>query len=42
VRCDEVPWALFGISLAGYNALVSTALAGLAGWAAIRQPGAGT
>lgn len=42
VRCDEVPWALFGISLAGYNALVSAALAGLAGWAAIRRPGAGT
>jgi len=36
VRCDEVPWALFGISLAGYNALVSAALAAFAGWAAIR------
>ncbi len=35
VRCDEIPWALFGISLAGYNALVSTALAAFAGWAAI-------
>jgi len=35
VRCDEVPWALFGISLAGYNALVSAALAGCAGWAAV-------
>jgi len=37
VRCDEVPWALFGISLAGYNALVSAALAGFAGWAAIAR-----
>lgn len=27
VRCDEVPWSLFGISLAGYNILASSALA---------------
>ncbi len=27
VRCDEVPWSLFGVSLAGYNAAVSLALA---------------
>jgi disulfide bond formation protein DsbB len=27
VRCDEVPWSLFGISLAGCNFLVSTAAA---------------
>jgi disulfide bond formation protein DsbB len=26
VRCDEVPWSLFGISLAGYNFLASAAL----------------
>ena len=25
VRCDEAPWRLFGISLAGYNFLISTA-----------------
>lgn len=30
VRCDEVPWALFGISLAGFNAIFSAALALLA------------
>ncbi|MBT6442315.1 MAG: disulfide bond formation protein B [Alphaproteobacteria bacterium] len=29
-RCDEVPWALFGISLAGWNAIISLALAGFA------------
>ena len=29
VRCDEAPWSLFGISLAGWNFLVSTA-AGIA------------
>ena len=23
MRCDEVPWALFGISMAGWNALIS-------------------
>ena len=27
VRCDEVAWSLFGISMAGYNLLVSLALA---------------
>jgi len=27
VRCDEVAWALFGISMAGYNVLVSLVLA---------------
>ena len=28
VRCDEIPWEMFGISMAGWNALVSLALAG--------------
>jgi disulfide bond formation protein DsbB len=27
--CDEVPWALLGISMAGWNMLISTALAAL-------------
>lgn len=27
VRCDEVQWSLFGISLAGWNFLISTAAA---------------
>ena len=26
VRCDEVAWSLFGISMAGYNFLISTSL----------------
>ncbi|ANP47861.1 disulfide bond formation protein B [Candidatus Viadribacter manganicus] len=26
-RCDEIVWSLFGISMAGYNALISLALA---------------
>ena len=29
VRCDEIPWSLFGISLAGYNFLISLLLTGL-------------
>lgn len=28
VMCDQVQWSLFGISLAGWNALVSLAMAG--------------
>lgn len=27
VRCDEVPWSLFNVSMAGYNFAFSTALA---------------
>ncbi|HET9902282.1 MAG TPA: disulfide bond formation protein B [Xanthobacteraceae bacterium] len=30
VRCDEAPWRLLGLSLAGYNVLISLALAALA------------
>ncbi|HMO08471.1 MAG TPA: disulfide bond formation protein B [Paracoccaceae bacterium] len=29
VRCDEVPWALAGLSMAGWNVVLSVALAGL-------------
>jgi disulfide bond formation protein DsbB len=29
VRCDEVAWSLMGISMAGWNALASFALAGI-------------
>ncbi len=36
VMCDEVAWALFGISMASWNALISFVLAGL--WiAALKQ-----
>jgi disulfide bond formation protein DsbB len=37
VRCDEVPWSLLGISMAGYNFIISLALAGAALWAAARR-----
>lgn len=29
VRCDEVAWSLFGLSMASWNALLSFALAGI-------------
>ncbi len=28
-RCDEIPWSLFGVSMAGYNALGSMVLAAM-------------
>ena len=33
VRCDAAAWRFLGVSLAGYNVLISLALAALAGWA---------
>jgi disulfide bond formation protein DsbB len=32
VRCDAIPWSLFGISMAGWNALVSSLIGGVALW----------
>jgi len=37
VRCDEVPWSLFGISMAGYNAAVGLVLGAFAATAALRR-----
>jgi disulfide bond formation protein DsbB len=34
VRCDEAAWRLFGLSLAGYDVLVSLFLAVIAAWGA--------
>jgi disulfide bond formation protein DsbB len=36
VRCDQVAWSLFGVSMAGYNILISLALAVVALAAAVR------
>jgi disulfide bond formation protein DsbB len=36
VRCDEVQWRLAGLSLAGYNVLISLGLAVVAGWGLVR------
>ncbi|MDA1132543.1 MAG: disulfide bond formation protein B [Proteobacteria bacterium] len=30
VRCDEIPWSMFGISMAGYNVFTSLGLAAFA------------
>jgi disulfide bond formation protein DsbB len=37
VRCDEAPWRFLGLSLAGYNALISLLLAAVAAWGAARE-----
>ena len=35
VRCDEAPWRFLGLSLAGYNVLISVELAAIALWGAV-------
>jgi disulfide bond formation protein DsbB len=37
VRCDEVPWSLFGISMAGYNFLYAMALGLMTLWYGLRR-----
>ncbi len=39
IRCDDIPWSLFGISMAGYNALASFATGGGALWLSQRSAG---
>jgi len=42
-RCDDAAWRFLGISLAGYDVLISAALAAIAGWGVVagrRQTGA--
>ncbi len=39
VRCDEVQWRFLGLSLAGYNVLISLVMAALAGWGIARASG---
>jgi disulfide bond formation protein DsbB len=36
VMCDEAAWRLLGISMAGYNALISAGMAGIAAWIGIK------
>ena len=36
VRCDQAPWTLFGVSLAGFNFLLSLLLAGMCGVSYLR------
>jgi disulfide bond formation protein DsbB len=32
IRCDEVQWRFLGLSLAGYNVLISLLMAAIAVW----------
>ena len=36
VRCDEVQWRFLGLSLAGYNVLISLLMAGIATWSIVK------
>jgi disulfide bond formation protein DsbB len=36
IRCDEVQWRFLGLSLAGYNVLISLAMAALAVWGIVK------
>src|SRR4030081_2849070 len=36
IRCDEVQWKFLGLSLAGYNVLISLLMAALAAWGIVR------
>lgn len=38
VRCDQVQWSFLGISMAGWNALLSTGSAVLILWLSLRRP----
>jgi disulfide bond formation protein DsbB len=38
VRCDDVQWSLFGISMAGWNFIVSTGSALLILWLSLKKP----
>jgi disulfide bond formation protein DsbB len=37
VRCDEVQWRFLGLSLAGYNVLISLLMAVLAAWGVVKS-----
>jgi len=37
IRCDEVQWRLLGLSLAGYNFLISLLMAAIAAWGIARS-----
>lgn len=39
VRCDEIAWSLFGVSMAGYNALLSVATGAGVFWLLRRKGG---
>ncbi len=36
IRCDEVQWRFLGLSLAGYNVLISLLMAAIAAWGMVK------
>src|SRR3982074_65330 len=36
IRCDEVQWKFLGLSLAGYNVLISILMAAIAAWGIVK------
>ena len=38
VRCDEVQWSLLGISMAGWNAILSVGSALVILWLSLKRP----
>jgi disulfide bond formation protein DsbB len=38
IRCDQVQWSLFGISMAGWNAILSISAALVILWLSLRRP----
>jgi disulfide bond formation protein DsbB len=36
IRCDEVQWTFLGLSLAGYNVLISLLMAAIGAWGLVR------
>jgi disulfide bond formation protein DsbB len=37
VQCDQIAWSLAGISMAGYNAILSFLIAGVATWLLLKR-----
>ena len=37
IRCDEVQWRFLGLSLAGYNVLISLLMAAIAAWGLVKS-----
>jgi disulfide bond formation protein DsbB len=37
IRCDEVQWRFLGLSLAGYNVLISLLMAAIAAWGFVKS-----
>ena len=37
IRCDDVQWSFLGISMAGWNAIISLGTAGLILWLLVRR-----